>query len=68
MTFNEFLDANNLPHIGETVITPAGTKAEVKRYVFDDYCNYVEVYIETINFCVIEWTLDQIKVCKRKEN
>lgn len=66
MTFVEFLDANNLPHIGEIVTTPIGVKAIVKRYVFDDYCDYVEVYIET--YGVIEWTLDQIKVCKREEN
>lgn len=69
MTFNEFLDANNLPYIGEIVTTPTGVKAEVKRYVFDAYCDYVAVYIETDNLCgVFEWTFDQIKVCKREEN
>ena len=69
MTFDEFLDTNNLPQVGETVITPSGAKATVKRYVFDSFCDYVAVYIETADLCgVFEWTLDQIKVCKREEN
>ena len=68
MNFKEFLDVNNLPHIGEIVVTPTGVKATVKRYVFDGYCDYVGVYIETANLCgVFEWTFDQIKVCKREE-
>ncbi len=65
MTFDEFLNANNLPHVGEIVITPTGVKAEVERYVFDGYCDYVAVYMETCG--VVEWTFDQIKVCKREE-
>ena len=69
MPFGEFLRSNNLPYIGEVVITPTGVKAEVKRYVFDAYCDCVAVYINTADLCgVFEWTFDQIRVCKREEN
>ena len=67
MSFEKFLELNNLPQIGEQVCTPSGHDVEVVRYVFDAYCPYVEVLAPWCNM-EIEWTLDQIKVCKRKEN
>lgn len=67
MSFLEFLDANNLPHIGEIVVTPGGLRVEVERYIFDQYDDYVNVRLIDAEDCVIEWMLDQLKLCKREE-
>lgn len=66
MTFDEFLDKNNLPQIGEVVITPKGDKVEITRYVFDAYGDHVKVRLRATFDAVVEWTLDQLKVCKRE--
>lgn len=67
MTFDEFLDKNNLPHIGEIIVTPKGDKVEITRYVFNTYGDYVTVRLLTAFDTVVEWTLDQLKFCKREE-
>lgn len=67
MPFVAFLDANNLPHIGEIVATPSGLRVEVERYTFDQYDNYVSVRLVDEEDCVIEWMLDQLKLCSREE-
>ena len=67
MPFVAFLDANNLPHIGEIVATPSGLRVEVERYTFDQYDNYVNVRLVDEADCVIEWMLDQLKLCSREE-
>ena len=67
MSFLEFLDANNLPHIGEIVVTPGGLRVEVERYTFDQYDDYVSVRLIDSEDCVIEWMLDQLKLCTREE-
>ena len=68
MTFDEFLKSNDLPHMGEVVITPTGHKVEVIRYVFDAFDEYVKVRLLTAFDAVVEWSFDQIKQCKREED
>lgn len=67
MSFEKFLDANNLPHIGEVVITPKGDEVEVIKYVFDAVDECVKVRLLTAFDAVVEWSFGRIKQCKRKE-
>lgn len=67
MAFEEFLRSNNLPCVGERVITPAGDRVEIERYVFDRYDDYVNVRFIDKTDWVVEWTLDQLKLCRREE-
>lgn len=68
MPFGEFLRSNNLPYIGEVVKTPKGDRVEVVKYVFDAYDEYVKVRLLDAYECVVEWSFDQIRQCKREEN
>ena len=61
ITFGQFLDANNLPCIGETVITPSGFKVEVVAYVFDEMEDYAKVRCEDGVNGVFTWYLDQFE-------
>ena len=63
ITFGQFLDANGLPYIGETVITPSGFKVEVVAYVFDEMEDYVKVRCEDGVNGVFTWYLDQFDGC-----
>lgn len=68
MPFGEFLRSNNLPYIGERVRTPKGDRVEVVKYIFDAYENRVKVRLIDTFDCVVDWTFDMIKQCKREEN
>ena len=61
ITFREFLDANNLPSIGEIVTTPSGFKVEVVAYIFDEMEDCVWVRCE--NEMIITWYFDQFDEC-----
>ena len=61
ITFGQFLDANNLPCIGETVTTPAGDKVEVIAYTFGEDCS-VMIYFAG-GHAYANWTFEEIKLC-----
>ena len=63
ITFGQFLDANNLPSIGETVTTPSGFKVEVVGYVFHEMEYYAKVRCVDQVYGVATWFLDQFNKC-----
>ena len=66
ITFGHFLYANNLPRIGETVITPSGFKVEVIAYVFDKVEGYVKIRCEDKVYEEFTWYLSQLNKCTWK--
>lgn len=68
MDFNKFLDENDMPHVGEVVITPKGDRVEVVAYIFDNFDDYVKARLLTAFDAVVEWQFSQLKLCKREEN
>lgn len=61
ITFGQYLEANGLPMVGETVTTPRGDKVEVVAYTFG------EDYSVMIHFAgghaYANWTFEDIKLC-----
>jgi hypothetical protein len=66
ITFGQYLEANGLPMVGETVTTPRGDKVEVVAYVFDEYRDSVKVRLVEFD-CVVRWDFDQIRQCTWEE-
>jgi hypothetical protein len=59
ITFGQFLEANDLPPIGEIVTTPRGDKVEITGYSFTDKLK-VHAKFEDIE---IDWFSDQVRLC-----
>ena len=66
MTFDQFLETNNLPIIGDVVITPTGYRVRVLEYIFTEYESFVLVRSFDPNSAVVKWPLDSIKKCKKE--
>lgn len=66
ITFGQYLEANRLPMVGETVTTPHGDKVEVVAYVFDECRDSVKVRLVEFD-CVVRWDFDQIRQCTWEE-
>ena len=65
MTFQDFLQTNNLPPLGTILTTTTGTKAALVRYEFE--ANEEWVVVECKNDIEIYWSFSQVAQCSWQE-